>query len=64
MSESFKALLLTQEDGGVHSQIRDVSMDDLPAGDVLVAVEYSDLNYKDAEKHLQRSLASCTTAPV
>jgi len=47
VSDQFKALLLTREDGKVEHHIRWLSVDDLPAGDVLVAVKYSSLNYKD-----------------
>lgn len=47
MTETFKALLLEEADGAVTPSIRDLTIDDLPAGDVTVAVEYSDLNYKD-----------------
>ena len=48
MSETFKALLLTQDDAGkTIAEVRQLTDDDLPAGDVLVAVDYSSLNYKD-----------------
>lgn len=47
MNETFKALLLTQDDGETRHQIRQLTVDDLPDGDVLVAVKYSSLNYKD-----------------
>jgi acrylyl-CoA reductase (NADPH) len=47
MSDTFKALVLTQEDGKTVSTIRELGNDDLPDGDVLLAVEYSSLNYKD-----------------
>jgi len=47
MSDTFKALVLTQEDGKTVSTIRQLSNDDLPEGDVLLAVDYSSLNYKD-----------------
>jgi len=47
MQNKFKALLLTQEAGKTHHQIRYLAVDDLPEGDVLVAVKYSSLNYKD-----------------
>jgi acrylyl-CoA reductase (NADPH) len=47
MSETFKALVLTEEDGKTVSTIKQLSNDDLPEGDVLLAVEYSSLNYKD-----------------
>ena len=47
MAESFRALMLTEAEGKVSSAITDVPVADLPDGDVTVAVEYSDLNYKD-----------------
>ena len=47
MPDTFKALVLTQEDGKTVSSIRELSDADLPDGDVLLAVEYSSLNYKD-----------------
>ena len=47
MSDKFKALVLEEDDGKVSNQIKDLSVDDLPEGDVLVRVEYSDVNYKD-----------------
>ena len=47
MSDHFKALLLTEDGGRTVSQIRELSNADLPEGDVLLAVEYSSLNYKD-----------------
>jgi acrylyl-CoA reductase (NADPH) len=48
MSDTFKSLMLTQDDTGkTIAEIRQLSNDDLPAGDVLVAVDYSSLNYKD-----------------
>ncbi len=47
MTELFKALLLTQKDGKTEHQIHHLTVDDLPEGDVLVAVNYSSLNYKD-----------------
>ncbi|MEE2689352.1 MAG: MDR family oxidoreductase [Pseudomonadota bacterium] len=47
MSDKFKALLLEQAGDKVTNEIRELSIDDLPEGDVLVRVEYSDVNYKD-----------------
>jgi acrylyl-CoA reductase (NADPH) len=47
MPDTFKALVLTQEDGKTVSTIKQLSNSDLPEGDVLLAVEYSSLNYKD-----------------
>src|SRR5689334_12867664 len=46
-SDSFKALLLEQRDGATHAEIRQLPASALPAGDVLVDVAYSSLNYKD-----------------
>jgi acrylyl-CoA reductase (NADPH) len=48
MADTFKALVLRQEGGKVRHAIEQLTVDDLPEGDVLVAVEYSSLNYKDA----------------
>ncbi|WP_417248740.1 acryloyl-CoA reductase [Celeribacter sp.] len=43
-----RALVMEQNaDGLAEAQIKDISPDDLPQGDVTVAVEYSTLNYKD-----------------
>jgi len=47
MTDTFKALVLTQEDGKTVSTVKQLGNDDLPEGDVLLAVEYSSLNYKD-----------------
>ena len=48
MPNTFKALMLTQDDTGkTIAGVRQLTDDDLPAGDVLVAVDYSSLNYKD-----------------
>ena len=53
MSESFRALMLTQDEdadgkGAVHATVTNLSNDDLPeGGDVLIAVDHSTLNYKD-----------------
>ena len=48
MQNTFKAMLLTQEEKRTRHEIVDLTQDALPEGDVLVAVEYSSLNYKDA----------------
>lgn len=48
MSEqSFRAILIEQHDGVQSAGLRDLVLSDLPAGDVLVRVEASGLNYKD-----------------
>lgn len=49
MSKPFKAMVVSeQEDGTFVRQITERTIDDLPAGDVLIRVHYSSLNYKDA----------------
>ena len=44
----FKALLLEKNDAGFHAGIQAIDEARLPVGDVLVRVEHSTLNYKDA----------------
>jgi acrylyl-CoA reductase (NADPH) len=44
---SYKALLLEESDGKIKSKITELDDDQLPAGDVTVAVSHSTLNYKD-----------------
>lgn len=43
----FDALILTQEDKQTIANVGQLSTEQLPAGDVLVEVSYSSLNYKD-----------------
>ena len=43
----FNALVLTQHDKQTQAEVRQLSLADLPEGDVLVDVSYSSLNYKD-----------------
>ncbi|MEQ6248136.1 acryloyl-CoA reductase [Sulfitobacter sp. HNIBRBA3233] len=44
----FNALVMTQdEDGKATAAVQQLELDDLPEGDVTVAVEYSTVNYKD-----------------
>ncbi|MBT5494463.1 MAG: oxidoreductase [Alphaproteobacteria bacterium] len=47
MADNFKALVLSESDGKVSNEIQELTSSDLPEGDVLVRVEYSDVNYKD-----------------
>ncbi|SLN44009.1 Acrylyl-CoA reductase AcuI [Roseivivax jejudonensis] len=44
-----RALLVEkdEESGQTHAEVKNISEDDLPEGEVTVAVEYSTLNYKD-----------------
>jgi acrylyl-CoA reductase (NADPH) len=44
---AFKGLVLEQNDGTTTASVREISIGELPAGDVLVKVAYSSLNYKD-----------------
>lgn len=43
----FKALVLEQSEKKTIAEVRELSIDDLPVGDVLVSVDFSSLNYKD-----------------
>ncbi len=45
--DQFNALVLNKDDDGVSSSIQSLTVDDLPEGDVTVAVDYTTLNYKD-----------------
>ena len=48
-AKTFKALVVSErEPGQFVRSVQQRSVDDLPTGDVLVRVEYSSLNYKDA----------------
>ncbi|QQE77686.1 MDR family oxidoreductase [Alicyclobacillus sp. SO9] len=48
MQPDFSAVLLTQsENGRVTADVKRIPSEDLPKGDVLVSIAYSDLNYKD-----------------
>ena len=45
---SFRAFRVEKNDDGTSHSIAEQTLDDLPAGDVLIKVSYSSLNYKDA----------------
>ena len=47
MGETFRALVLDREDGGIASRIEALPVTALPEGEVLVEIAYSSLNYKD-----------------
>ena len=47
MTERFKALVLDQQNKATTAAVKELGVDDLPEGDVLVDVAYSTLNYKD-----------------
>ncbi|MCS0494788.1 oxidoreductase [Ancylobacter sp. MQZ15Z-1] len=44
---AFQALVLRQADGATTASVETMRDDDLPAGEVTIAVRYSSLNYKD-----------------
>lgn len=48
MAETFRAFTATTADGNVERAVTELSIDDLPADGVLIAVECSSVNYKDA----------------
>ncbi|MAR93372.1 MAG: YhdH/YhfP family quinone oxidoreductase [Pseudomonadota bacterium] len=48
MTDPFRAFQVTAHQGEYLYQVVEQSLDDLPPGDVVIAVEYSSLNYKDA----------------
>ena len=45
---AFKALLVSEENGAFVPRVVERTVADLPAGEVLIRVQYSSLNYKDA----------------
>ena len=48
MSEKFKAIILNQDGENFKREVQTISKDFLKHGDVLIKVDYSTLNYKDA----------------
>lgn len=48
MTESFNAFVLNKGDDGFSAGVQQLTLADLPAGDVTVRVQYSSVNYKDA----------------
>jgi putative YhdH/YhfP family quinone oxidoreductase len=48
VQESFAAYVVTKNDARVEGEVTALRADQLPAGDVTIAVAYSSLNYKDA----------------
>jgi acrylyl-CoA reductase (NADPH) len=47
MTESFTAFTAEKTDDGFRRGVTELTLDDLPAGDVVVDVEWSSVNYKD-----------------
>ncbi len=48
MGSEFNGLVLNEDDGKTSAAVQTLSLDDIPANDVVVKVHYSTLNYKDA----------------
>ncbi|OWA33840.1 oxidoreductase [Saccharibacillus sp. O16] len=47
MTEKFRAFWLEESEGTVAGSVQSIGVEDLPEGEVLVRVRYSDVNYKD-----------------
>ena len=45
---TFRAFRIHQQDGKIASRLETISLEDLSAGEVVIKVAYSDINYKDA----------------
>ena len=45
---AFPAYLLTKSGDAIRPEVTELAVDDLPPGDVLIAVEWSAINFKDA----------------
>tara|TARA_B000000565_G_scaffold198739_2_gene152587 strand:+ start:435 stop:791 length:357 start_codon:yes stop_codon:yes gene_type:complete len=48
MPKGFRAIVVSQRDKKFNIVIEDRTIDELPDGDLLIRVEFSSLNYKDA----------------
>ena len=48
MSDKFKAIVINNQNENFSRDIKDISLNELKDGNVLVKVDYSSLNYKDA----------------
>jgi acrylyl-CoA reductase (NADPH) len=48
LPDPFRALVLENSNGTVSAAVKQLPVDSLPEGDILVSVAYSNLNYKDA----------------
>jgi len=55
MATTFKAYQLTKENEQVEGKVTDLTIHDLPEGEVLIKVHYSSINYKDAMANMQKS---------
>lgn len=48
MHSPFRAFRIHQQNGSIESRLESVNLDEIAAGDVVIEVEYSTINYKDA----------------
>ena len=48
MPQSFRAIVVSNKDDKFDIEIKNRTIDELPDGDLLIRVEFSSLNYKDA----------------
>ncbi|QDU58104.1 YhdH/YhfP family quinone oxidoreductase [Aeoliella mucimassa] len=48
INEPFKAIMVERVNDDVTQQIKTLTLDDLPTGEVVIEVQYSSMNYKDA----------------
>ena len=48
MPKKFKAIVINNQNENFSREIKELSTDELKDGNVLVKIDYSDLNYKDA----------------
>jgi acrylyl-CoA reductase (NADPH) len=48
MTDTFKALIADKQADDVSVQVKNLTVDDLPEGEVLIKVHYSGINYKDS----------------
>lgn len=48
MSDTFRAFRIHSEDGRIAARFEDIRLDDLAAGEVVIRVSHSGINYKDA----------------
>ncbi|WP_079710454.1 acrylyl-CoA reductase family protein [Paraliobacillus ryukyuensis] len=55
MVETFRAYQLIKENDQVKGEVRELTEDDLPEGELLIKVHYSSINYKDAMANMQDS---------
>ncbi len=48
MADKFKAIVINQEGESFKREIKELGLDFLDQGEVLIKVDFSDLNFKDA----------------